>query len=211
MHDELMSLTDGVQSAVLHRPGSDFVAEIPKALIRRFRSRRYFRVEEKVVPTKAAHWYLSRNSMDAEPYEGDEIEDRDGNRWTILEVNRSELNETWQCVARMYSVRFGLDEHVDQLRTAYTKSAAGILQRGLRTIKTGIAARFSAGAVLLLDEAREESFYALTREAIDVENRDMLRRTDGMLYEIKKIQMPLYRGGWTEILLKKPPASTPLG
>lgn len=209
MNDDLISLADGVQSVVLRRPGSDFVAEIPKALVRRFRSRRHFRVQETVVPTKSAHWYLSRNSMDTAPYEGDEIEDRDGNRWTILEVNRSELNETWQCVAQMYAIRFGLDEQADQLRTAYTKSSAGILQRGFRTIKTGIPVRFSAVSVLL-GETREETLYGLTRDPIDVENRDMLRRADGTLYEIEKIQMPLYRNGWAEILLKKQPASAPL-
>lgn len=200
MNDDLMHIADGLQSIVLRRPGSDFEREIPKTLVRRFRSRRHFRVSETVVPMKSAHWYFSQNDLDVEPLEGDEIEDQTGHRWTILEVNRSDLNGTWQCVARMYAVHFGLDEYVDHLRPAFTKTPAGTLQRGYRVLETGIAAKFST-AEQAVEGVWKESLYALIQEAIDVETDDALRRADGSVYRIKKLQQPLYSSGWTEIEL----------
>lgn len=200
MYDELMSFADGAQPITLRRPGSDLEVSISKALIRRFRSRRYFRVQENVVPIKSAHWYLSQNLSETEPYEGDEIEDRFGDRWTILEVNRSELNETWQCVARKYAVRFGLDEHVDHLRPVFTKTPAGTLQQGYRVVKSGIAVKFSEKS-RSVHETWKESLYVLTHVILETETGDALRTADGTIYIIRKHQNPFYRGGWTEIEL----------
>lgn len=202
MNDDLTSLADGTEQVVLRRPGTDLETVVPQALIRMFRSRRHFRVQETVVPVKSAHWYLSRAVSSVEPYEGDEIVDGKGNCWTIVEVNRSELNDTWQCVARMYATRFGLDEFVDHLRGAYTKSSGGSLQRGFRVLKTGIAAKFSP-PIQTFSDGRKESIHALTRESIEAELQDVLRRADGTLYTIEKIQAPLFRNGWTEILLAR--------
>ncbi len=55
-------------------------------------------------------------------------EDESGDRWTVLEVNRSDLNRIWQCVSQCYAVKFGLDEHVDHLRVTHMKTSAGTLR-----------------------------------------------------------------------------------
>lgn len=202
MYDDLISLADGTEHAVLRRPGSDFAAGIPKALLRPFRRRRDARVEESVVPTRSAHWYWAIGDDSPEPFEGDEIEDARGIRWTILETHRSELNETWQCVARSYSVRFGLDEYVDHLRTAYEKSPAGTLRPGFHVVRTGIAAKFSAPEISMEDGGGEIVF-ALIREPLAPEPGDAFRKADGSLLDILKVRPPLYRAGWTEIRLKQ--------
>lgn len=202
MYDNIMSFVDGTQTVVLRRPGSDFETKISKALPRLFRSRRHYRVQESILPTNSVHWYFSRQETTEKPIPGDEIEDREGHCWTILEVNHSELNETWQCVARRYSVSFGLDEHVDHLRSAYAKTSSGVLEPGFRVLKSGIAARFTA-SVERFDSSRQKTLCALIRESIQAECRDMLRRADGTIFKIEKIQYPLYKNGWTEIMLSR--------
>ena len=197
MHDDILSFADGMQEVVLRRPGSDLETTISGALIRRFRSRRHFRVQENVVPIKSVHWYLPRKKTEIEPQEGDEIEDADHNRWTVLEVNRSDLNDLWQCVARMYEVRFGLDEHIDHLRTAFTKTSAGTLQHGFHVVKSGVAAKFTEVTQDLRNK-NTLSCYALIRETLETEAGDAIRRADGAIYEIRKIKSPIYPSGWTE-------------
>ncbi len=132
--------------------------------------------------------------------EGDEIEDAAGDHWVILEVNRSELNRLWQCVARGDAVRFGLDEYVDHLKTGHAKTPAGTLQQFYQTVKTGIAAKFSP--VIKSDKTGNgESCYVIIREQLDAETGDFLRRADGAIFTIRKITNPLYRSGWTEMEL----------
>lgn len=201
MHDNIMIIADGTQQILLRRPGSDLETEIPCTLKRMFRSRRHYRVDETLVSAKSAHWYFSRHASTMSPLEGDEIVEENGEVWTIIEVNRSELNETWQCVARSYTTRFGMDEHVDHLKIKYIKTAAGTLENVVLLSRSGIAAKISE-ATLTFDDVRREILYVLIRENLDIQIGDMLRRPDGKSYEIEKVHKPLYRNAWTEIQLK---------
>ncbi len=206
MNDQILSFADGVQTVILRRPGSDGEWTIPDALLRRFRSRRVSRAEENTVPVKTSHWYLPQQNQNQDqmptPRPGDELEDAEGNVWTILEVNRSELNHLWQCVARCYAVSFGLDEYADHLRISFTKTPAGTLQKGFQVLKSGVAAKFSASTESL--QNKPGTFcYALTREKLHVESGDALRCADGTIYEIQSVKSPLYPSGWTEMALKR--------
>lgn len=198
MYDDISFIADGVRPILLRRPGSDFEAEIARALLRAYSHQRRFAIQERIVPMKIAHWYFTADAVSSAPLEGDELEDSEGTIWAVVEVNFSELNSTWQCVAKSYSVPFGLDEHVDHLRSAYTKTTTGVLDRGFHVTKTGIAAKFSK-RIVELDERRKESFYVLIREQIDFNDKDALRRVDGSVLEIEKVNYPLRENDWTEL------------
>lgn len=202
MLDKFLSHIDGKQPVVLRRPGSDFETIISDALLRPLRRNRQSTPREDVLPTKSGRWYISHENKGFIPLEGDEIEDRDANRWTIVEVQRNVMTDLWQCTAKMYAIPFGLDEYVDHLRATYSKGEAGTLQIAFLTLKTGIASKFSP-STLSFDNSRTEVFFALVREAIEAECGDLLRRADGSLYKIDKIQVPIFRAGWTEIQLTK--------
>ncbi len=94
MNDQILSFADGVQTVILRRPGSDGEWTIPDALLRRFRSRRVSRAEENTVPVKTSHWYLPQQNQNQDqmptPRPGDELEDAEGNVWTILEIQQEE-------------------------------------------------------------------------------------------------------------------------
>ncbi len=173
---------------------------IPDALIRPFRSRRQVRAEESLIPIRSAHWYFSSGNLAVEPSAGDEIEDESGDRWTVLEVNRSDLNRIWQCVSQCYAVKFGLDEHVDHLRVTHMKTSAGTLRKHFHTLKSGIPAKISACTRTFRDRYGEIC-YALIQESLDAESGDALRLADDTLFEITKIQKPFFPVGWTEIEL----------
>ncbi len=199
MQDDITLIADGTQQLVLRRPGSDFETKIERALLRPYRHQRPFGVRESIVPAKYGHWYFSHDSLSERPREGDELDAADGIRWTVVEVNRSDMNATWQCVAKSYDIVFGLDEFVDHLKTGYRKTAAGILEREFRVEKTGIAARFSERTVELAD-CRKVSLFVLVRERIDFERFDAIRQADGTTFEIEKVNHPLFPNDWTEVL-----------
>ena len=196
MHDDITFLADGAQRITLRRYGSDFETKIERALLRPYRHQRLFRVRESVIPIRYAHWYFS---TEEEPRAGDEIVTDDGTVWMIVELNRSELNATWQCVTKTYDVVFGLDEYVDHLKTVYGKSASGVLEPGFRVAKTGIVAKFAQSSVEFGKE-RKESQLVLIRERIEFDRLDALRRADGTIIEIEKVNYPLFLNDWTEIL-----------
>ncbi len=199
MHDDITFIADGTQRVVLQRPGSDFEAEIQRALFRTYRHQRSFAVAESIVPKLFAHCYFATDSIDGEPNPGDEIVTENGTRWMIVEVNRSELNGNWQAVMKTYDVVFGLDEFVDHLKTAYEKTASGVLRRGFRVAKTGVPAKFSKTSIELGDD-RKASLFVLIRERLEFECFDTIRRADGTIFEIEKINYPLFPNDWTEIL-----------
>lgn len=202
MNHDILSLVDGTRKIILRRPGSDLEIEIDRALLRPFRSRKQSRLEASVVPVQAGHWYLTRDADTPEPRPGDEIDAGEDGSWTVMEVQPSKLNENWQCAARQFAVPFGLDEHVDHLRAAFTKTSAGTLRRGYRVLKTGIAARFSA-VTKNLDGDGTESMYVLCRAVPNFEPADALGRHDGSLFEIVKLQKPIHAADWTEIEVRK--------
>ena len=193
MNDDITLIADGTQRITLRRYGSDFETEINRAIYRPYRHLRPFGVRESIIPTRYAHWYFS---TDEEPRPGDEIVTENGCRWMIIELNRSEPNATWQCVTKTYDIVFGLDEFIDHLRAMYEKSASGVLERGFRVEKTGIMAKFSKASVA----SGKESQCVLIRDKIDVERLDALRRADGTIFEIEKINHPLFPNDFAEIL-----------
>ena len=193
MNDDITLIADGTQRITLRRHGSDFETEIDRAIYRPYRHLRPFDVRESIIPTRYAHWYFSAGE---EPRVGDEIVTENGTRWTIAELNRSDLNATWQCVTRTYDVVFGLDEFVDHLKTVYEKSASSVLERGFRVEKTGIAAKFAKASV----DSDKESLFVLVREKIDFERFDAFRRADGTIFVIEKINYPLFPNDFAEIL-----------
>jgi hypothetical protein len=196
MHDDITLIADGTQRVTLRRFGSDFETKIDRALYRPYRHLRPQGVRESFIPTRYAHWYFSTEN---EPRPGDEIVTEGGTRWMIVELKRSELNATWQCVTKTYDVVFGLDEFVDHLKTVFEKSASGVLSRGFRVDKTGIGAKFARASTTLGGE-RKETLFVLIRQRIEFERLDALRRADGAIFEIEKVNYPHFPNDWTEIL-----------
>ena len=175
------SMIDATQSITLWHHQDDSMTDIPSALIRRYRHRRYSQVVDSPVPVNYAHWYFSAM---IQPLPGDEVQESDGTVWTILEANLSPLTGVWQTVCETFA--FALPtESVDHLRRGAVLTAALPVRVGtlMTTLEPEVSGRLT--------------FYV--RDPIAVEADDMFRRSDGSLWKIVRVEHPLYRTRWTVV------------
>jgi hypothetical protein len=179
-----ITLIDGTQSITIWHHQNDTTSEIPLALIRRFRHRRYSQVVDTAVPINYSHWYFATATELASPLPGDEIHESDGTVWTVLEVNLSPLTGLWQAVCETFAFAEPT-EHVDHLRQGVT-------------IAELLPVRVSAMTETMEPEVGKRlTFYV--RDAIAVEPEDQFRRLDGSLWQIVRIERPMYRARWTTV------------
>ena len=195
----MLSILDGTQSVTLLHHQDDTATEIPAALIRRYRHRRYSQVVDTTVPVNYAHWYFSVPSSPhphplpegdgtAHPLPGDEIYEPNGTVWTILEVNLSPLTEVWQAVCETFAFAEPT-EHVDHLRQSSTVAE-------LMPVRVGVMTETFEPEVI-----KRLTFYV--REAIAVEPDDVFRRMDDTLWKIVRVERPQYRSRWTAVFTTK--------
>ena len=218
MNDQILEIADGAEPITLVRPGTTFSVEIPKALIRPLLYRKQRKIVESVIPAKIASWYLPKRLTDesaptflSPPQPGDEIHRADGIIHLVIEVHESQCNDLWQLVTKSHDVTFGPDEHVDWLQATYGKSASGVLERGYVAIQTAVAAKFSPVTMELTDAEKplreskrasiRKSYYVFIRDKVDLTPLDVLRRADGTLLNISRVQMPVFAHDWIEILV----------
>ena len=195
----MITLLDGTQSVTLWHHQNDTTTEIPAALIRRYRHRRYSQVADNAVPVNYAHWYFAVPSSphpnplpEGEgtlcPLPGDEIHEPNGTVWTILEVNLSPLTGVWQTVCETFAFAEPT-EHVDHLRQG-------------TTVAELIPVRVGAISETLEPEiAKRLTFYV--RDAIAIEPEDVFRRMDNTLWKIVRVERPKYRARWTAVVTIK--------
>jgi len=183
-----ISLFDGVQSLTLWHHQTDTTTAIPSALLRRYRHRLYSQVVDTAVPVNYAHWYFES----AEPLPGDEIHESDGTVWTILEVNQSPLTGVWQAVCETFAFAEPT-ECVDHLRQAAVVTASLPVRTGTMT------------TILEPEVSHRLTFYV--RDTIDVEPNDVLRRSDGSLWTLVRVESPRYRARWTAVFTTRSDAT----
>jgi hypothetical protein len=190
-------MIDGVQPITLWHHRDDTTTEIPSALIRRFRHRLYSQVAAAAVPVNYAHWYFSASDYPhplpegegtVAPLPGDEIHEPDGTVWTILEVNQSPLTSVWQAVCETFACSEPA-EYVDHLRQTAVVTASLPVRLGPMT------------TILEPEVSHRLTFYV--RDPIDVEANDVLRRSDGSLWSIVRVERPIYRARWTTVVTTK--------
>jgi hypothetical protein len=191
--DNLLHIADGTQTVILRHRETDGDTSISHALIRRFRHRQYSAVKESPTPENHAHWYFALNDNEPEPVSGDEIIEPDETVWTIVEVNHSPLTGLWQCVSQTYRAGFSAEEQVDHLRPA--GSGTWIV------VADSIPAKFGAVIQTFAEEAHRTMTVYL-KQPITALPGDALRTTDQTVWKIERIQTPLHREGWREVLVE---------
>jgi nicotinate-nucleotide pyrophosphorylase len=172
-------MIDGVQPIALWHHRDDTTTAVPSALLRRFRHRFYSQVADSAVPVNVAHWYFEGER----PLPGDEIHESDGTVWTILEVNRSPLTSIWQTVCETFAFAEPT-ENVDHLRQDVVVASLPVRVGAMTTtLESTVSHRLT--------------FYI--RDSITVESNDVLRRSDGSLWKIVRVERPMYRARWTAV------------
>jgi hypothetical protein len=119
---------------------------------------------------------------------GDEIHESNGTVWTILEVNQSPLTSIWQAVCETFAFAEPT-ETVDHLRQGMT-------------IARSLPVRVGALVTTLEPEILKRlTFYS--RDPIIIEQGDAFRRSDGALWNIVRVEKPLYRARWTAVFASR--------
>ena len=175
------SLFDGTQPVTLWHHQNNTTTPIPSALIRRYRHRLYSQVVDTAVPVNFAHWYFSAS---VSPLPGDEIHESDGTTWTILEVNQSPLTGVWQAVCETFAFAKPT-ETIEHLRQNDTVASLPVRVGPMTTT-------FEPA------ESHRLTFYV--RNPIAVEPEDVIRRNDGSLWSIVRVEGPRYRDRWTAVV-----------
>jgi hypothetical protein len=192
----MLTIIDGVQPITLWHHQDDTTIAVPSALLRRFRHRLYSQVADSAVPVNFAHWYFSvsphpnplpEGEGTIAPLPGDEIHESDGTVWTILEVNHSPLTGVWQAVCET---------------CAFAEPTESVEHLRQNIVVASLPVRVGAVITTLEPEVSHRlTFY--TRGAVTAEPNDVLRRSDGSLWTIVRVEKPLYRARWTGVVTVK--------
>ena len=182
---------DGTQSITLWHHQHDTTTEIPTALIRRFRHRRYSQVVDTSVPVNYSHWYFE---AEEHPLPGDEIYESDGTVWTVLEVNKSPLTNVWQVVCETFAFAEPT-ESVEHIRNNVRIATLPVRVGPMTTIVES-------------EVSQRLTFYV--RDPIIVEVSDVFQRNDGSQWAIIRTEHPKYRARWTSVYTRQTTDGKPL-
>lgn len=188
---------DGTQPVIHWHVHNNTSAIIPAALIRRFRHRLYSQVADAVVPVHFAHWYFVDSAEGVYPRAGDEIQEFKGTVWTILEANLSPLTGLWQavCETSSFAVPTEQAEHLRPSGNVFTVLATLPVRVGDGTTI------FKPVQDALPVTTEQRTFYMNGLPEILAD--DLLRRSDGSLWKILRVESPMYRARWTKIMTEK--------
>ncbi len=196
--DDFPDVADGTETVTLRRRGSGAQTTITDAL-RRAVVTRQARVRNryntwKDVPSDGRHtaadvaWHLPVGQLGDPPRLGDSIIDGDGQRWTILGVQRATLQTRWQCPARNLAVVYGLDDTVTILTATYAKGDGGAAEATWHPWKTGVRARVQPAEVDVETEhqARRTTkrFQIFVEEDVALDHNHRIQGPDGTVYKI---------------------------
>jgi len=153
-------------------------------------SRRYVNSDGQCVAVDA-DWHLPAAELDAPPGIGDVIIDRDGRRWTILELELIMLGSRWKCSARELSIAYGLDDTITILQAEYAKSDAGAIQAVWQVWRTGVRARIQPVETQVdvehLAQCATCSYRIYFAEDLMLDHTHRIRGADGMLFQITAV------------------------
>jgi hypothetical protein len=116
------------------------------------------------------------------------VVDADGQRWTVLEVQRAALQTCWQCMTRNLAIAYGLDDTVTILKAVYAKGTGGAAEATWQVWKTGIRARIQPAAldVGTRHQARHTAarFQIFLEEDVPLNHNHRIRGPDATIYRI---------------------------
>jgi hypothetical protein len=185
--DDLAGVADGLSPVTVTRPGSSAATEVAHALRCAITAREAERAEGQYTASDVA-WHLPATELPAAPRLGDVIVDAEGQRWTVLSVQRTTMERRWRCVCRNLAVACGLDQYVDVLKASYTKDSSGAEHPTWRTWRTGLRARIQPVEVLVKDEHDRQvtaaAFRVFVAEEVSVDHTCRIRGPDGTVYQV---------------------------
>ena len=199
--DDLMTVSDGLETVTLLRRGSTPGAEstvIAHALRRAMTAGEAAIVNRSDVHKKVASggrhtasdvaWHLPVAELAESPRLGDWIVDGDRQRWTILEVKLVTLGARWRCAARNVAVAFGLDDTITVLKANYVKSGCGAVEPLWRMWKTGVRARIQPLKNTVVADAEIHGttiqYRIFVEEELELDHTCCIRGADGTVYTI---------------------------
>jgi hypothetical protein len=138
--NDLVDVADGLAPVTVTRPGSSGSTQVAHALRRMVRVREIQELDGQYRASDVT-WHLPVGEMPSRPRLGDVIIDAEGQRWTVLDVQKASAESRWRCVCRDLAVVHGLDQYVDIEKAAYTKSDDGVDAPAWRAWKTGLKAK----------------------------------------------------------------------
>jgi len=191
LNDNILEIADGVESVVLHRPGSDRYDNVTGALARRTKEQDKRR-ENRLIPYHWTTWHLPKSEVST----GDEILDSEANRWIVTKIEYTELTGTIRCVSYRYDAAFGLDEYVDLFRKRSEPTKSGTLEHHWFLVRAGIPAKFSE-TVISGDGVKSRQ--VAIRTPVDFRIGDRLRFPDGTYWRIESVMTPYDNRHWTEL------------
>ncbi len=187
---DLPSVADGLASVTVMRPGSPTATEVPHALRSAVRAREAERVEysEGQYTASDVVWHLPASELTQAPRLGDVIVDGEGQRWTVLDVQKAVLDSRWRCFCRNLAVLHRLDQYVDIEKATYVKGEGGADEPKWHPWKTGLRAKIQPAEVRVKDEhERKVAACGVTvylADDIQVDHTHRIKGPDGTIYRI---------------------------
>jgi len=179
------TIVDGAEAVTLLPRGSESVA-VATALRR---SVGHAEVEASDGRYRAGdtRWHLSQTEYATRPGLGDEIEDADGTRWTIVAVEDATLSARWACVARDLPESFGLSDLVAIERQTTSKGTAGAVERTWTVYRT-VRARIQPTTVEMVSDdgamVTRRAYSVFISEDVEVNQSCRLRDERGNYYRV---------------------------
>lgn len=188
--DDFPAVADGLTSVTLTRPGSSASSQVTHALRCRVRTReaeRTDRLEGRYRASDVA-WHLPVSELSVPPRLGDVIVDGEGQRWTVLDVQKTTLDSRWRCLCRNLAIVHGLDQYIDIEKATYTKGEGGAEVPTWQTWKTGLPARIQPVQGEVKDEHQRRvtaaRFKVFVAQDVPVDHTHRIKGPDAAVYRV---------------------------
>jgi head-tail adaptor len=182
---DFAAVVDGLATITLHRRGGDS-ENIAQALRREITTREAAASNGKYTASDV-RFHFAVSAVEATPKIGDVIEDADGERYTILDVQLATLAKRYRCTTRNLAVVHGLDSTVAIERATYAKGAQGAIERTW-TVWKRVRARVQPveSTVGVADGAMQTAarWKVFIAEDLDLDQRCRVKTNDGTTYNI---------------------------
>jgi hypothetical protein len=185
--DDFARVTDGLVPVTFLRPGTSLTAAVSHALVH---ATRLINVERSdgQYSTHDVVWHVPSEELPVAPRPGDVLVAGDGQRWTVLVVQRATLDSRWRCVCRNLSRMHGLDQYIDIEKASYTKGEQGEAAAAWHVWRTGLRAKIQPVG----SEATREHDHPTTieryriycAEDLELDHHHRIRGPDGTTYRV---------------------------
>ena len=191
---DFQDITDGLETITLDRRGSSDNVTVTAALQRMISTRELRATggsplsSDGKLQSGDVRWHLPNAQVTTMPRMGDWIEDVSGNRFQILMVDNSTLQNRWMCAARNLRVAYGLEDTITIERATYAKGDAGAFEDDYKIWKTGVRARIQEDVADMEVDAgakrTTKEINILLEDDYDIRQSDRIKDRRGTFYRI---------------------------